>query len=330
MHLNTGKRPTKKREDQNFFPKRSRIKSSMNKAFSIAVLLVYLFTMFSCKSTKEFAGKRRALKKKDDIIQAIQENSLEYDALVLKGGISVVSKKRKVSFRTQIRIKKDSAIWSSVTFLGIAGAKVLVTNDTMKMVNYKDRNFINEDNSKLIELFKTKLLSLKNLQALMTGDQFDLGPVQKYHVKLIDGQYVISTLSERKSSKQWGEKKYQKMEKKLDKKEDKNKPKGQDKIDKKIERRPDKFGGVEATIWADTATVKVVELRVKDYMFDGGLTAVYSNFKETEAGVFPMNCNITIDSEERIEFNIVYSKVSVEEKVKMPFSIPKKYEKVKM
>lgn len=302
----------------------------MNKALSIAVLFVYLFTMFSCKSTKEVTGKKRALKKKDDIILALQENSLKYDALVLKGGISVVSEKRKVSFRTQIRLKKDSAMWSSVTFLGIAGAKVLVTKDTLKMVNYKDRNYISEDNSKLIELFKTKLLSLKNLQALITGDQFDLGPVQKFHIKMSEGQYVISTLSERKSSKQWGEKKYQKMEKKQDKKEEKNKPKGQDKMDKKIERRPDKYGGIEANLWVDTGTVKVVKLKIKDYMFDGGMTAVYSDFRETEAGVFPMNCNITIDSEDKIEFNIVYSKVSVEEKVKMPFSIPKKYEKVKM
>ena len=302
----------------------------MNKTISIVVLLVYIFTMFSCKSTKEFVGKRRALKKNDDIIHAIKENSLKYDALVLKGGISVITKKRKVSFRSQIRIKKDSAIWSSVTFLGIAGAKALVTNDTLKLVNYKDRNYISEDNSKLIDIFKTKLLSLQNLEALITGDQFDLGSVQKYHIKIEEGKYVISTLSDRKSIKQWGEKKYQKMEKKLDKKEEKNKPKEQEKIDKKIERRPDKYGGIEANLWVDTATVKVVKLKIKDYMFEGGMTAEYSDFKETEAGVFPMNCNITIDSEDKIEINIVYSKVSVEEKVKMPFSIPKKYEKVKM
>jgi len=302
----------------------------MNKALGIATILVYVFAMLSCKSTKEIIGKRRALKKKDEIILAIEENALKYDALVLKAGISVVTEKRKVSFRSQIRIRRDSAIWSSVTILGIAGAKALITEDTLKMVNYKDRNYISEDNSKLIEIFKTKLLSLNNLQALITGDQFDLGPVQKYHVKMIDDQYVISTLSDRKSDKQWGEKKFQKMEKKVEKNEEKNRPNLQEKMDKKIERRPDKYGGIDASIWVDTALVKVKKLTITDYMFDGTMTAVYSEFRETEVGIFPMNCHITIDAEKKIEFNIVYSKVSLAEEIKMPFSIPKRYEKVEM
>lgn len=306
----------------------------MNKGLSIGVLFVFLVTMFSCKTAKEIVGKRKALKKTEDIISAVHENALHYDGLVLKAGISVTTEGKKVSFRSQIRLQKDSAIWSSVTFLGIAGAKVLITEDELKMVNYKDRNFISEDYSKLIEIFKTKLLSLKNLQALITGDQFDIGPLQKFHVKIVEGQYVFSTLSERKSNKQWGEKRFQKMEKKQvkneEKKNEKKNLKGQEKRDKKIERRPDKYGGIDATLWVDTGLIKVKKLRIEDYTFSGVMTAEYSEFEETEAGIFPMNCHIIVESEKKIELNIVYSKVTLIEKVKMPFSIPKKYEKVKM
>ena len=302
----------------------------MNRGVGLLITLAYLFAMFSCKSTKEVMTKRRGFNKTDEVILAIQESDLNYEALILKASISVVTEKRKISFKSQIRIKKDSAIWGAVTFFGIAGAKTLITVDSLKVVNYKDRNYMVENNTKLSEIFKTKLISLENLQALLTGDKFNLGSIQKFHVKLLNGQYEVSNVSERKSNKDWVEKKHQKLERKIEKNEEKNREKGIERWDRKQERKPNKFSGIEAKFWVDTTNAKVTSMEIKDYLFNGILKVKYADFEDTEAGLFPMRCDITIEAEEKIQLNIVYSKVSVAKTVKMPFSIPKRYKKVEM
>ena len=87
-------------------------------------------------------------------------------------------------------MKEDSAIWTSITFLGFAGAKVLITDDSVKMVNYKDKEYVREDFSKVVDVFKSSLINLKNLQSILVGNliavvEFFLGLV--IHRAELDG-----------------------------------------------------------------------------------------------------------------------------------------------
>lgn len=301
----------------------------MNKTLiPLFVILVLLF--ISCRPAKVVQRDFDKLKKPEIVLENVQDSALRFSALTLKATISLSSGKQKTSVKSSMRIKRDSAIWASITFLGIAGAKVLLTDDSVEMINYKDKNFICEDFSKIVDVFNSNLINLKNLQAILLGDLVDVEDYQKLHMKIVDNRYVISTHSDRKANKDWIEKKLQKMEKKLEKNEEKNSEKSQERIDRKLERRPDKFDGLEIEIWVEPTLSKVTTLEVKDHLLNGTLTARYSDFRETEAGMMPFNTRLEIRGEKSVDLDIVYSKVTVMDKVDMPFSVPKKYERNKL
>jgi hypothetical protein len=270
------------------------------------------------------------LKKPEIVLENVQDSALNFSALTLKATISLSSGTQKTSVKSSMRIKRDSAIWASITFLGIAGAKVLLTDDSVEMINYKDKNYICEDFGKIVDVFNSNLINLKNLQAILLGDLVDVEDYQKLHMKIVENRYVISTHSDRKANKDWIEKKLQKMEKKIEKNEEKNSEKSQERIDRKFERRPDKFDGLEIEIQVDPILSKVTTLEVKDHLLNGTLTAKYSDFRVTEAGMMPFITKLEIRGEKSVDLDIVYSKVTVMDKVEMPFSVPKKYERNKL
>jgi len=302
----------------------------MNKQLTRIFILALVLFAFSCKQSKEIQREVELLKKPENVINSVVDSALNFSALTLKANISILHGKKKTSFKSSMRMEKDSAIWASVTFLGIAGAKVLMTDDSLKMINYKDREYIREDFDKVVNLFKSNLINIKNLQAILIGNLIDVQGYQKLHLKIADNQYVVSTHSDRRANSDWIEKKLQKMEKKLEKNEEKNTEKSQERIDRKYDRRPDKFDGLEIEIWVDPLLSKITRLRVKDYLLKGTVTAKYSDFRVTEAGTMPFNTMLEIRAEKDIDVKIVYSKVVVKDEIEMPFSIPKKYERNKL
>ena len=302
----------------------------MNKRLTPIFIVVLILFAFSCKQSKEVLRDVVLLKKPENVIINVENSALDYSALTLKASISVTRDKKKTSFKSSMRIIEDSAIWTSITFIGIAGAKVLMTTDSIKMINYKDKDYISEGFEKVAGVFNSNLINLKNLQSILLGNLIDVEGYQKLHMKIVENQYVISTHSDRKANQDWIGKKLQKMEKKLEKNEEKKTEKSQERIDKKYDRRPDKFDGLEIDIWIDPATSKITSLRVKDHLLKGTLTAKYSDFRETKAGTMPFNTKLEIRGEKSIDLNIVYSKVTVLDEVEIPFSIPKKYERNKL
>jgi hypothetical protein len=301
----------------------------MNKQLTSIFVVLALF-FFSCKQTKVVQREIDMLKKAENVLQNVQDSALNFSAITLKANVSISGGKQNASFKSSLRIKKDSAMWASITFLGIAGAKVLITDDTIEMVNYKDKVYIKEEFGMIVELFNSNLINLKNLQAILLGNLIDVEGYQKLYMDVVDNQYAISTLSDRKANKDWIEKKLQKMEKKLEKNEEKNTEKSQERIDRKFDRRPDKFQGLEIDISVDPTLNKVTVLEVKDHLLNGTLKAIYSDFRVTEAGIMPFNTKLEIRGGKNIDLDIVYSKVTFSDNVEMPFSVPKKYERNKL
>lgn len=305
-------------------------KSSMSSQRIPGLLMVAALLIIACRPTKNAIREIDYLKKPENVIENVRDSGLQYSALQLKASISILSDKQKTSFKSTMRMTRDSAIWTSITFLGIAGAKAIITNDSVKLINYKDRDYVSTDFGKIVDLFNSNLINLKNLQAILLGQLVDVEDYQKLHMEIVEGQYVISTLSDRKASRDWIEKKLEKMEKKLEKQEDKEAEKGKERIERKYERRPDKFDGLEIEVWIDPSTSKINKLIVRDYLLNGTVTAWYSDFNDTKQGKAPYRTRLEIRAKKNIDVDIVYSKISVEDKVEMPFSIPTKYERRKL
>ena len=255
---------------------------------------------------------------------------MKYHTASIKANIVISDEKKKLAFKASIRMHKDSLIWSSFSILGIAGARVVITKDSIKVVNFKDRNYVSEEYEMFQEFLNTDMLSLSNFQHLLLGDWIETAEYNKYRLKMAEGDYLVSTLSERRIEKDWYEKKLERLEKKKEKVEEKDSEKGIERLERKQEKRPRKYDGLAIEAYVDPFDLKMKKLRIIDYYFEGELLAEYEDFKEVNESLFPHKVKLSVTGKRKMNVEIEYYKISLDEDISTPFTIPSKYERVRL
>lgn len=299
----------------------------MNKAGWHHLFLAVLLFGISCKSTKIVKRERNILRNSEKVIELINANNIDYRTASLKANVTISDEKQKLSFKANIRMQKDSLIWSSLSLMSIAGAKTFLTEDSIKIINYREKSVINEPYSVLNDFLNSDLLTLSNLQKIMFGDWINVAEFEKYRLKFNDTNYVVSTLSERRIDKDWMEKKIDKLEKKIERQEERNEEKAQETLEKKQERKPRKYEGLAIEIEADPDMLKVKQMKVIDYYLEGELKTNYEQFKEVQGFNVPHKVTIAVKGKRNLNVEIEYYRISLNEEISVPFSIPKKYER---
>lgn len=303
----------------------------MNKRWGTFIWIASaLLVLQSCKTARIANRETTISRNADEVIERTSANDVDFSTASLKANITLSNGKQKLSFKASIRMKKDSAIWSSMTLMGIAGAKTLITPDSLKIVNYREKNYMLEPYSRLEEYINSDILTLENLQKLMLGDWLYMASVEKYRLKYNDTNYVVSTISERRLENDWVEKKIEKLERKTERLEERNPEKAQEVLEKKQERKPKKYEGLAIEIMVDPFDMKVRNMLVIDYFFESTLNTTYSNFKLVGDKKVPHKVDITVDGKKYLKVEIEYYKISLDENISIPFSIPSKYERVRL
>lgn len=120
-----------------------------------------------------------ACTKHPSVSQQDQDNSalaildwkpLDFDYLILKSKINVKTKDNNVNATANIRIKRDSIIWISVTpGMGIEIIRSIITPDSVKIINRLENKY---DKYSITYLKETLGIDLNfyNLQNLLVGD----------------------------------------------------------------------------------------------------------------------------------------------------------------
>lgn len=155
----------------------------------LLVPVVLAASLGSCRSTKKI---QTAIYKKDtaqvvkvpvadgksdtihfihEVYQAIERNRIDFNTLSAKIKVDFSGEDgKKRDFTAAIRMKKDSAIWVSITaLLGIEAFRILVTPDSVKVLNKLDKVIQLRSVSYLQELAKVPF-SFQELQALLIGN----------------------------------------------------------------------------------------------------------------------------------------------------------------
>lgn len=302
----------------------------MNRRQSIFSLILLGIVLISCRPAKEIKRETTLYRKAEKLISAVNENDIEYKTLSLKANINVSDGSQHISFKAIIRMEKDKVIWSSLSLLGIAGAKTIINPDSIKLVNYKDKKYAAEKYATLQDWLNSDLLTFSNLQNLLVGNWLQIQEFEKYKMKIDEGDYVVSTLSERRMDRDWLEKKIDRFEKKIDRKEEKDSAKAQDIVIKKQEKNPKKYEGLAIEVNVDPYELKTKKLLIKDYFFDGELLTEYGDFKPIGEKLFPHLLKMKLHGNKDLIVEIEYYKISLDEEISTPFSIPDKYERVNL
>jgi outer membrane lipoprotein-sorting protein len=274
----------------------------MNKKFVSAlgfVLLgLILLTVFSCHPQKKITREPIKDKRADSLFGLLKKNEFKFNYLSIKFSADVSFNKNNNSFNGNVRIKKDSAIWISITpALGLEAARILITIDTVKMINRLASTYFIGDFKYINSLLKTDL-DYDMLQSLLVGNDFSSYENDVFKASIDNKQYLLSTV-------------------------------GRGKLKKHLKNTEDSSRILMQDIWLDPETYKITRVHIKELQENKKLEAEYSDFATVNSLLFPNKIEFVVVNEKtRMEIKIENSKVSTTGPLEFPFNISSKYNRI--
>ncbi len=181
--------------------------------------LILLFTLHGCKNkrktqktepvvavvTDTIVGKCRLdYKSSKTLSRLVKENEFNFDWLNAKANVESLVEDREEQFDIKVAIRKDSAMLISIHYLlGLQVAKVLITKDSVKFVNYIDKTYFKGDFVYINNLLAADL-DFDLLQAVMFGNSAEFQDEESKLRPVTDRQnchYLLSTIRKRRLRK---------------------------------------------------------------------------------------------------------------------------------
>lgn len=164
-------------------------------------LVIMLAFVYACGSTKPIPIIRpelpaRSAEKLLERIVTTKVDTLRYYSA--KASVDISLPDGGKSFKAQIRSVRDSAAWISVVpALGIEVARILLTSDSLKMMDKLHDQFFVGDTSTAKAKFGLQP-SLSLFQQALLGKPIGLDPNEKYRSDREDGHYVLTSKEKRR------------------------------------------------------------------------------------------------------------------------------------
>jgi len=273
--------------------------------FAVIPLLLaacLLFGLTGCKTSHKSVmpvvrdSKKPEDKSAPDLQQLIAKNSFKAKTLTAKAAVQSVIGEQENSFNINLRIHTDSIIWISITpLLGIEVARVMVTRDSVMFMDRLNKKFSVSDFQMLNELLQVNV-DFDIIQGVLTGNLFAYKKNKFNSVYIEEQYYILSTLSKRKLKRSLED-------------ADINKPIVQD-------------------LWVNDSTYRVIKLNVEDQRLNKSLLTDYEDHRQSDGGLFPYKSKTVIKAEKLVKIDIEYLKLTLNNEIEFPFTIPQGYERI--
>jgi len=135
--------------------------------------VVYLFLLlpglFSCKTTGGIFGNKIKPLTASELDQAISENRIAFNTFSSKSKIDVSGPGISQSVSAQIDMIRDSLIGISLRVIGVEGARMLITPDSVKIIDRLNQTYIAKDFAFIRQQFGLNI-SFADFQNLIAGN----------------------------------------------------------------------------------------------------------------------------------------------------------------
>jgi len=220
------------------------------------------------------------------LLDSVEANTFE--RLSAKLNISHSDENGTRNFGARIRVRKDSVIWLSVTpALGIEALRVVITPDSIKMINRIDQKYFVESFDKTNDLLQLEI-TYPILQSVLLGDFVPVYPAEAYAlVPLVDLYTLVADSS----------------------------------LGAETENRPDLMQKTEfdPAIWRVTRTI------LQNGPRNEQILAEYSDFQRVGTKVFPTTMRFRIQGKDNVAVEMNWSKIEEKTTLRFPFNVPNKY-----
>lgn len=183
----------------------------MTQFIKLLVAIFGLFWLGSCSpkfvaAIDETIPKEKLPKKKDkELLETLDSLALvKPKTFYSKLSVDYKDTTREISFKTSLKIVSDSAVNAIITYAKIPIVTTMITKDTIKVVNRRDKCYVIQTLNYIKENFGIEF-TYNNIEELFLGRPLDYKVDQKYFV--INDPYRYQISSHRKREKKRYERK---------------------------------------------------------------------------------------------------------------------------
>ena len=274
-------------------------RNCMNKKIHILLIfniLLLLFVGTGCSSKKAITKKNLREFTASRLIKEVEKNEFDFDNFQAKINVKIETDDNNVNVKGQLRMKKDSIIWTSVSLpMGLEVVRVKVSPDSVFFLNRNDKTYLCESIG-VFEDISPMITSIGFIQSVLVGNDINLRESDSYKVEIDDQQYKLLISKQLKRSIKQNEEDWKVMMKDL---------------------------------WIDPELFKITKYYIKEYNDSKRKIEVqYSDFEEVNGKFIPTNISFYIHGDYYLKANINYSNIKVGDNIDFIFNVPKKYERI--
>lgn len=288
----------------------------------VATAVLVLLTTAACKSGKPLPiiGAELPARSPERLLERLLANEQEHDTIryyTAKANVGLKMPDGNKSFKAQIRSVRDSAAWVSVIpALGIEVARVLLTTDSLKMLDkMADQYFVGDTAAAKAQFGLQPSLTL--LQQALLGKAIGLDPQEKYRSDREDGQYVLTSREKRRfvraaedispadtlGSRDMGERR---LERTL--------------------RRAEEREAIVLRYWIDPEDFRVTRVQIADLAHDQTADVRYEQRGTAEENHLPATIHLTLSEPDRqASATLELSRIVLTGPISMNFRVPEKF-----
>ena len=155
-------------------------------------ILIFALTLSSC-STKQPSNNNysKTPKNSKELISMVNSKNKNIEWLSLRGKINVVKENQDITLSVNIKHRKDSVIWLSISApFGIEIIRAQATPDSIYFLNRTKKTWFVEPSNQIKKILKYEI-SFENFQDMITANPIILK--NKYKIKIQDEGFALTS-----------------------------------------------------------------------------------------------------------------------------------------
>lgn len=231
----------------------------------------------------------------------VKENEFKFEWINAKANVESLVEDREEQFDIKVAIRRDSAMLVSIHYLlGLQVAKVLITKDSVKFVNYIDKTFFKGDFNYINNLLAADL-DFDLLQAVMLGNSSEFQDDESKLKPVTDRQnchYLLSTERKRRL--------------------------------RKIQTGSSDLTEALQILTLNPENYKILRNEFTDPTTNRQFIATYSKFTANDSVFAPYHVDIDIVAQKKASIKIDYVRIDKNIPQKLSLNIPAKYDRIQI
>ncbi len=277
------------------------IQKSLAKCNWYSILLLCVFVTTSCKHTQKITlSPTKCLlepRNPHNLTFHLNKNEFKFDKLNARLSVDASIDSSSFSFTVVYRAKHDSLLWMSISKLGVEGARLLISKDSVKFINRLSNKYFVGDYAYLSKLLNTEL-DFELLQSILIGNSVSFyDDDEKLKSGMDNCMYTLGTIRKFKL--------------------------------RKITLRGKDLKEPAQIIYLNADNFKISQILFYEFNPDRNFEAAFSDYRVSDSmQLFPYNLHYKINARKKIKIDAVYTKAVMNEDQSFPFKIPNDYEPI--